>query len=420
MRKIKQLFFVWITLFCSANICAQDTMQHIIANRTNSVENQQKPYVILISADGFRYDLAQRYDAKNLLRLSGNGVQAASMKPSYPSLTFPNHYTLITGLYPAHHGLVGNSFYDRKRNQSYKMNDTKAVRDGSWYGGEPLWVLAEKNKMVSASFFWVGSETPIDSTFPTYYFNYSEAFKIDRRLQILQEWLQLPDTTRPHLITFYFPEVDHEEHLYGVDSKQAKDAVAYVDNAIGKMDSMCSNLNLPINFIFVSDHGMANTDTSKTIKRPLAIDPAKFIIPSGDAMIQLYAKDKKDIAPTYKALKKEANGRYLVYLKNKMPKRFHYNSKNDKYDRIGDIILIAYPPLAFNFGGGKSIGRHGFDNDLPDMQATFYAWGPAFKQKYKIGNFENVHVYPLVAQVLGLQYDFKIDGKLKVLQSILK
>lgn len=232
--------------------------------------------------------------------------------------------------------------------------------------------------------------------------------------------MQLPEDKRPHFISFYFPEVDHAAHRYGINSKQTEAAVHFVDAAIGKMHSMSRMLNLPINFVFVSDHGMADTDTAKTIKRPLAIDTSRFIIPSDGTMAMLYAKDKKDIVPTYNALKREAAGIYKVYNRNNLPKRYKFNLKNDTYNRIGDIILFASPPRVFSFGGGKSIGRHGYDNKLPDMQASFMAWGPAFKSNYKIGNFSNVHVYPLIAKILELPIDFKIDGKLKVLKKILK
>lgn len=399
---------------------AQDTLQQIIPNRLNSEASQKKPYVILISADGFRHDLAAIYQANNLLRLSKEGVRASAMQPVFPSLTFPNHYSIITGMYPAHNGLVGNSYYDRERKDIYKMSNKQMVRDGSRYGGIPLWVLAEKNNLVSASFFWVGSEANIANTLPTYYYNYTEAFGFDRRLQILKEWLQLPEDKRPHFITFYFPEVDHAEHRYGVNSKETEEAVHFVDASIGKMDSMCRTLDLPINFVFLSDHGMTNSDTTNTFPLPKAIDTAKFIIPFDGTMAMLYAKNQDDIKSTYKALKIEAAGRYKVYTRNNMPKRFKYNLKNDTYNRISDIILFASPPKVFSFGGGKSIGRHGYDNKLPDMQASFMAWGPAFKTNYTIGNFSNVNVYPLIAEILQLPIDFKIDGKLKVLKPILK
>jgi predicted AlkP superfamily pyrophosphatase or phosphodiesterase len=412
--------FILIILCSPGNLLAQDTTQRVIPGRFNAPEQQQKPYVILISADGFRYDLAEKYDAEFLKKISSEGVKATSMKPCYPSLTFPNHYSIITGLYPSHHGIVDNSFYDKAKNQWYHMWDKKAVQDSSWYGGVPLWVLAERQKMLSASFYWVGSESHIDGVDPTNYYNYNTAIPIDRRLDILKDWLQLPADKRPHFITLYFPEVDHAGHHYGTNSTETRDAVQFIDHSMQKMNEMCNQLNLPINFIFVSDHGMTNMDTLHTISRPSVIDTNKFLISNSASLVHLYAKNRKDIKPTYKKLRKVAKD-YDVYLTKRAPKRWHYGEKDDRFHRIGDIILVPYLPKGFNFSGSSiSYGQHGFDNSLPDMQATFYAWGPAFKAHYEIGNFENIHIYPLITHILGLHIDSKIDGNFKVLEEVLK
>jgi len=417
--KISFLFFLGVLVFESQTV-AQDTTQYIIPNRENSPGQEQKPYVILISADGFRYDLAEKYDAGFLKKISSEGVKALSMKPCYPSLTFPNHYSIITGLYPSHHGIVDNTFYDKKRNQFYRYRNKKAEEDPTWYGGVPLWVLAERQKMLSASFYWVGSESHIDGIDPTYYFRYNEAIPIDRRIEILKEWLQLPPDKRPHFITFYFPEVDHTEHHYGTNSPETRAAVQFIDHSVQKMNEMCAKLNLPVNFILVSDHGMTNMDTLHTIPRPSVIDTSKFVIAAGTSLVHLYAKNKKDIKPTYKKLKAVARD-YDVYLATNTPKRWHYRKKDDRYHRIGDILLVPNLPKGFSFSGRKiSYGEHGFDNSLPEMQATFYAWGPAFKEHYVINNFSNINIYPLIAHILGLNIDSKIDGKFKVLEGILK
>lgn len=411
---------VCIALFTTSNLFAQDTIQYKVPGRINAEVQQKKPYVILISADGFRYDFAEKHNAEFIKKISSQGVRAASMQPSFPSLTFPNHYSIVTGLYPAHHGIVANTFYDKKRDQFYTIRNRKAVRDSSWYGGVPLWVLAERQEMLSASFYWVGSESHIDGIDPTYYFNYNEAISIDRRLEILKQWLELPAEKRPHFITFYFPEVDHAAHRYGTNSSQTRDAVQFLDHSIQKMNEMCASLNLPINFIFVSDHGMADVDTLHTIPKPAVIDTTKFVIANGGALVHLYAKNRKDIKPTYRKLKKVARD-YEVYLKKKTPKRWHYGKKEDSYNRIGDILLVAQSPKVFNFSNRSvSMGQHGFDNYLPEMQATFYAWGPAFKKNYDIGNFHNIHIYPLIAHILGLEINSKIDGNLKVLKGILE
>ncbi len=421
LRIVTAFIAAFLAVFLAARPCmAQDTAQKIIPGRVNSPEQQKKPYVILISADGFRYDLADKYHAVNLLRLRKQGVAAAYMQPSFPSLTFPNHYTLVTGLYPAHHGLADNSFYDAHRQSFYGMSDKEAVADGSWYGGTPLWVLAEKQQMISASFYWVASESDIQGVRPTYYYIYSDKVDIGTRIRTVKNWLQLPPEKRPHLITFYFPEVDHAEHTYSPDSKEAAAAVRFVDSSIGKLVAAVDSLHLPVNFIFVADHGMTKVDITAPIRLPSAIDSSKFFIPWGDALVHLYAKDKKDILPTYNAIKKQAIY-FDAYLTDQTPLRWHYRVKDDVFHRAGDIILVAKPPHAFSISGKKlTPGKHGFDPALPDMRASFYAWGPAFKKQYRLPGFENVHVYPLVAHILGLQVNEPIDGKLSVLQPALK
>jgi predicted AlkP superfamily pyrophosphatase or phosphodiesterase len=417
-------FITFFTFFTLSFVCCyaqNDTVQKIIPGRFNSPAQEQKPYVILISADGFRYDLADKYNATNLLRLRGEGVAAEYMQPSFPSLTFPNHYTIVTGLYPAHHGLADNGFYDEQRKSFYGMGNKAAVADSSWYTGTPLWVLAEKQQMISASFYWVASESAIQGIRPTYYYVYNDKIGIDSRIQTVKNWLQLPEDKRPHFITFYLPEVDHAEHMYGTDSKQAADAVHFIDESIGKMVTVIDSLHLPVNFIFVSDHGMTNVDTASTLPLPSAIDTAKFRVPWGDALVHLYAKNKADILPTYKAIKKQAVD-FDVYLINKTPKRWHYRKKDDAFDRIGDMLLVPKLPKVFSISRRPTTpGKHGFDPAIIDMHASFYAWGPAFKQHMKIDGFENVHVYPLVAKILGLSYDsHAIDGKLSVLKPVLK
>jgi predicted AlkP superfamily pyrophosphatase or phosphodiesterase len=397
-----------------------DSTQRVMPGRTNSPAQQKKPYVIFISADGFRHDLADKYHATNLLSLRTRGAAAPSMIPSYPSVTFPNHYTLATGLYPSHQGLVDNTFFDRQKGRGYRIGDRTAVEDSSFYGGTPIWVLAEQQQMLSASFFWVGSETAVKGIRPTYYYRFNDKIAFDTRLQAVKDWLTLPEDKRPHLILFYLSQVDHAEHMYGPNSKETEEAVHLVDDVIGRMVKIVDSLHLPVNYVFVSDHGMAQVDTLHGIENATsAIDTSKFIISFGGTMIHLYAKDKKDIAPAYAALKASADG-FDVYLPDETPARWHYTSKDDRYHRIGDILLVAHIPRIFHGRGRIIAGEHGYDNILPDMGASFYAWGPAIRPGLKIPAFENVNVYPLIAKILGLDITEKIDGELKVLQPILR
>jgi len=184
------------------------------------------------------------------------------------------------------------------------------------------------------------------------------------------------------------------------------------------MTRIVDSLHLPVNYVFVSDHGMAAVDTLHPITPPV-IDTAKFIVSYGGTMIHLYAKDKSAINATYQALKQNTNG-YDVYLATGLPARWHYSEADDYYHRIGDIILVAHEPLMFSNHGHVSAGEHGYDNSLPDMGATFYAWGPAIRSGMTISAFENVNVYPLIAQILGLTITQPIDGSLKALKPILK
>lgn len=415
MKKI--VLLAWGLLSIGLISKAQDTTPQIVEGRKNSPEQETKPYVILISIDGFRYDYAEKYGASNLLQLSGKGVRATAMQPSFPTLTFPNHYSIVTGLYPSHHGLVDNHFYDRKRNAFYKVGDKKAVEDGTWYYGTPLWVLAENQKMLSASFYWVGSESAIQNVRPTYYYKYQEKIGIDQRIQQVVDWLSLPAAQRPHFISFYFPEVDHKGHSFGPDSDSVRAAVQFVDRSIGKMVEEVNKLNLPVNFVVVADHGMIPVDTVKTIQIPESPLLKDLLVAPGGEKVMLYGKSANEIKAAYDFLKQHEN-HYTAYLKEETPARWHYG-KEDKYNRIGDIILLAEANYVFK---SKMLhpGHHGYDNNLTNMNAIFMAWGPAFKEEARIATFENVHVYPLISKILGLSVTEPIDGQLEILAPVLK
>jgi predicted AlkP superfamily pyrophosphatase or phosphodiesterase len=417
----KSVHYIIILSFLILSVPAfsQDSLQLKVEGRKNSKAQQKKPYVILISADGFRYDYAEKYNATHLKEMAKKGVQASSMTSSFPSVTFPNHYTIVTGLYPSHHGLVNNTFYDAQRNQTYSMGNRERVRDGSWYGGTPLWVLAEEQQLLSASMFWVGSEADVKKTRPSYYYNFNDKMPVDERLQAVKEWLNQPEETRPHLITFYLSEADHAGHKFGPDAPETEAAVKEVDSVMKALTAIVAETKLPVNFIFVSDHGMTAVDRENPIKMPAEIDTAKFVIPSSGTMMVLHAKNKADIQSTYEALKKNEN-HFKVYLKENMPAAYHYSTADDKANRIGDILLV--PEWPYVFAQRKpGIGHHGFPPaDVKDMGASFIAWGPAFKKGLTIPAFENVHIYPMIAQILGLTYTEEIDGRKEVLNNILK
>lgn len=413
-------FFLFMLTAWPGILQAQDTTQKAVPGRRNSPAQQDKPYVILISADGFRYDYATKHGATHLQALARQGVQATYMMPSYPTLTFPNHYTIVTGLYPSHHGLVDNQFYAKASGEIYTMSNQERVRHGKWYGGVPLWVLAEQQQLLSASFYWVGTEAPIGGLLPSYYYHYSTRIPIQQRIQQVVKWLTLPPDVRPHFISFYFPEVDHEGHTYGPDAPQTKEAVQFVDNAVHELTKAVRQTGLDVNFIFVADHGMTQVDTLRPLTLP-TIDTSMAVMVPGGELAQVYVRDSANILPLYRQLQQAANG-FSVMLKDSMPARLHYARSDDAHNRIGDILLMADSARTFVAPGRKpKAGAHGFDPaKVPDMRTIFYAWGPAFKKGKTVPPFENVEVYPIVARLLGLQYSHRIDGTGKVADDVLK
>lgn len=414
-----RLFFAVVFSLTLVDTGAQDTTQHITANRRNAASQLNKPYLILISADGFRYDYAKKYSAKNLHRLSENGVRAASMLPSFPSVTYPNHYSIATGMYPSHHGLVYNEFYDRNRKATYKVADRKAVEDGSWYGGIPLWVLAEQQGMLSASYHFVGTEAAIAGVYPTYWYRYNSRNGAGHFTRTVTNWLTLPDSVRPHLITLYLSNTDDAGHKYGPESAETAKAVHYIDSVLGVLIAALEPLKLPVNYVFVSDHGMAAVDQQQTLSISAITDTSKFIVRGGNTSQHLYARNAADILPEYAKLKANEKD-YKVYLRSNTPRRWHYDIGDDTMGRIGDIFLVPVYPKVFAEAGSKvSPGAHGFDPAMKEMHASFYAWGPAFKRK-DIPAFVNVHVYPMVCSLLGLTYQHSIDGDPSVLKRILR
>jgi predicted AlkP superfamily pyrophosphatase or phosphodiesterase len=395
-----------------------------IDNGPNSAAAQKAHYVVLVSLDGFRWDYAKRDGAKNLLAIAKQGAWAPQgMIPSYPSLTFPNHYTLATGLYPEHSGLVANSFEDPVTHAKYGMSDAKAVTDGSWYNGVPLWSLAESEGMRSACFFWPGSEAKIAGFQPTYYLKFDD--KIDEHARIAQvlAWLKLPEADRPHLITLYYSHPDHEGHEFGPDAKATSAMVRHVDELVGELKSGLNASGLPVDLIVVSDHGMVRV-------APEWVTLDKFADLTGveTAGGQIYPKDEAEKERIYNQLKK-ASDKFVVYRLKDVPAGLHYNENA----REGDPVVVPTGAYAIRVHGlsAEKIaagqvdkppipGMHGFDpRTMPEMKASFFAEGPDFVKGKTLAPFENVNVYPLIAHILGLKAP-KTDGSLSVLSAALK
>ncbi|MGA7856738.1 MAG: ectonucleotide pyrophosphatase/phosphodiesterase [Terracidiphilus sp.] len=390
-----------------------------VDNGPNSPAAQNAHYVVLVSLDGFRWDYAKRDGAAHLLALGKQGVWAPEgMLPSYPSLTFPNHFSIVTGLYPEHHGLVANSFYDETKQARYAINDPKAVTDGSWYSGVPLWSLAESQGMRTACFFWPGSEAKIAGYQPTYYLHFDNTIDDMARIEQVLAWLRLPVEQRPHFITLYYAEPDHEGHEFGPDAAETKAAVRKMDALVGKLKAGLDSLDLPIDLVVVSDHGMA-----KEVGDWITLDQFADLTGFETDGALLYGKTEEDRVRAYNQLKK-ASSQFIVFRRAKVPAELHYNLN----PREGDPVVIATGPYAIRAHGpaeGKpehppTAGMHGFDpHKMPEMKASFFAAGPDIAPGGTVLPFENVNLYPWLAHMLGLTPP-KTDGSLNVLAGTLR
>src|SRR5580693_3309647 len=382
----------------------------------NTAAQQAKHYVILVSLDGFRYDYAQEYDAKNLAALGARGASApAGMIPAYPSITFPNHYTIVTGLYPEHHGIVANVFYDPARKQVYSYKDEQSVTDGTWYGGTPLWVLAEQQGMHSACFFWPGSEANIQGVLPSYYMKYDARFPNRKRVEQVLGWLQLPAERRPHFITLYFSDVDSAGHAHGPDSPEVASAVHEVDDEIGRLVEGVAKLNLRVDVLVVADHGMAKVEGDW-------INLSEYFetrLLEKSVESYMYPRSEEAAEKVFAALDGKSD-KFKVYRNSQVPAGLHFDGNL----REGDPVVVATGPYLIRVNAppagagdvmhpaGPPEGMHGYDPaHMPEMKAIFFAAGPDIRRGEKVPPFENVNVYPFVASILGLDISHLKTGK---------
>ena len=399
------------------------TLQHE-AHGPNSAAAQRQHYVVLVSLDGFRWDYAARDHAQNLLALGKQGVWAPEgMLPSYPSLTFPNHFTIVTGLYPEHHGLVANSFFDETKQARYAIADPAAVSDGSWYTGTPLWSLAESQGMRTACLFWPGSEASIAGYRPTWYARFdgkTEATDAVQqgRIDDAVALLRLPAADRPHFVTIYYSEPDHEGHAFGPDAPETRAAALKMDAMVGKLKAALDSTGLPIDLVVVSDHGMVKVENSW-----VTLDQYADLKGFESAGSLLYGKTEDDRARLYNQLKK-ASDKFVVYRRKDLPAALNYSQNA----RAGDPVVVATGPYAIRAHAPPAgrpdqppiPGMHGFDpRKMPEMKASFFAAGPDLIPGKTVAPFENVNLYPWMAHMLGLTIP-KEDGELNVLAGTLQ
>lgn len=387
---------------------------------------QDTPYVVLVSFDGFRHDYVANHNLPNFEAFLKRGSQARGLLPSFPSKTFPNHYSLVTGLYPGNHGLVNNEFFDPDRREYYSMEIAERLRDPYYYGGTPLWKLARQHSIKTASYFWIGSEIPDEGHHPDYYLPYDEEVPFAERVDQVLAWLELPERDRPHFITLYFSSPDHEAHLYGPNSHEVAQALRDVDAMLGKLMTGIDASGLPVNVILVSDHGLKElefrNETFVFLDEILDTKNSSVVTVNAGSQVHFYLRDAEQRDSLAAVLESGATT-YDVVVPARFPRRWQFAHK-----RSGDLLLVAHPGHYFRDGDRQSymakrrhaekFGVHGYDPDVePDMMGIFYACGPNVRPGVTLPAFRNIHVYPLVARILGMQTPV-IDGRFRVLKRI--
>lgn len=373
------------------------------------------PVTILVSIDGFRADYLDRGVTPNLSRLAAEGV-TAPMRPSFPSKTFPNHWTLVTGLYPDHHGIVANKMEDASRADEVF---TMASDDPFWWNAaDPIWVDAEKAGIRSATMFWPGANVAIGGTRtdkwsdviggtrPSDWQQFNGAITGEQRVNAVLDWMRRPAAIRPKLVTLYFDTVDHAGHAFGPDDPRTTRAVADVDTLIGMLADGLAVLRQPANLVIVADHGMAQTRSERTILLDRFVAPGDYHLVEAGPYAGLSPLAGKEAAVEKGLLGRHEH--FECWRKGEIPARLHYGSN----PRVPAILCLAEigwqiadkPPRPNAIGGA-----HGYDNMAPEMAALFIASGPAFRPA-KLAGFENVDVYPLLRDLIGLPPKAGIDG----------
>lgn len=387
-----------------------------------SLYSQKTPYTILISFDGFRWDYTSRGITPNFDYIEQHGVKALSLKPSFPSITFPNHLSIVTGMYPENHGIIANTIYDPATGKIYSLRDTGEVRNAYWYKGEMIWETARRQGVITASYFWPGSEVNLEYRRPTFYEKYEHERDYVERINGVVNWLKLPYSDRPKFITLYYDLADSEGHRFGPNSTQVNAAISKLDSLIGILFKKLDEINLrdSVNVIIVSDHGMTEISQERymNIEELASCNSCKYF--NRGAVMNIFIQDKNEVGNVYTKLKQNEN-HFRVYKREEIPSQYHFNNTH----LIGDLFVLADPGWSVGTSKDKDKmsdyngGNHGFDNSFLDMHGIFYAIGPSFKKNYKTGTIENVNIYPLLCKILNIIPKKNIDGKLENISFIL-
>ncbi len=425
---------LWSVAVCSipanAESVVSDAQQSIARSGSggiNAPAQRDKPYLILISIDGFRWDYQDLYKTPALDRLAARGVRAESLRPVFPTLTFPNHYSIATGLYPANHGIVANDFPDPDSGDWYQYKTARIVQQGRWYGGEPIWVAAEKSGMVAAAFFFVGTEADIGGIKPTYWNRFDANISGSRRVAQVLKWLAMPIEMRAHLITLYFEHVDNDSHQYGVGSKESIAEIKRVDRYLGKLMGGLDKLPFSeeIYIVLVSDHGQSSYDLeAKVLILDGFLDLKGISVVDGGTYSYLFFDEKDPVRA--RQLRDQINLHWRhgrAWLPGETPDHWHVTEDS----RFADVIVQPDPHYGVVSSRDKlhkmNRGDHGWDPSFKDMHGVFLAAGPRLPEGETIGTIDNVDIYPLMMEILEIPLTTPIDGDpdklLQLLESVL-
>lgn len=372
----------------------------------NRAETRQ-PVTILISIDGFRPDYMERGITPNLSALAATGA-SGPMRPAFPTKTFPNHWTLVTGKTPDHHGIVGNSMEDEARpGEVFKM----ATQDPFWWGqAEPIWITAEKQGIRTATMFWPGSEVEFDGIRPADWWPFNQKLSSDRRVNAVIDWMRRPFEIRPRLVTLYFDTVDTAGHYFGpAPGDELHAAIAAVDAEIGRLKRQLEALEQPVNYVIVSDHGMTATGPERVIHLDQILPREQYRLVEQGNYAALEPLEGYEAA--VRAALVRSHDDMQCWDRQDIPAHFAYG-ENPRVSSIfclpslGWVVYQDVPEWMTGTGGG-----HGYDHREPDMLAFFLASGPAIKTGRGLTVFDNVDVYPLVARLAGVD-PVAADGSL--------
>jgi predicted AlkP superfamily pyrophosphatase or phosphodiesterase len=357
--------------------------------------------LILISIDGFRWDYLHLYDTPNLSALARRGAHAQALVPVFPSKTFPNHYSAVTGLYPQHHGIVANAMHDSELGR-FAIGDRKAVEDGRWWGGEPIWVTAEKQGIRAATCFWPGSEGEIGGVRPTYWRRYDTSFPDDERVDLIFEWLDLPVEQRPGLLTLYFSLVDSAGHDRGPGDPATAAAVREVDRLIGRLVAGLRERDLyeRSHLVVISDHGMAETPPGQTVFLGDYVDLEGIVISGGTPTVFLDPPPAR-VDEIFEALQ-GAHPRLQVMRREQTPVSWHFRD----HPRIPALIAVTdegWNLRASRLEGRPARGMHGYDPRLPSMHGILITHGPRVATGVSIAQVGMVDLYNFMCRLLGLE-----------------